>query len=111
VGILAGLGLLIAGSAMGLSLLIEGEPVVKTALQIIGALYILRIALKIASPPIHSFETTPKTQRSFIDGLILNLCNPKAYAAIFALFTQFALPYQSNLKSLLTTGWLAWWSQ
>jgi threonine/homoserine/homoserine lactone efflux protein len=73
-------------------------------LQIIGVLYILYIALKIASAPVHSFETDTKTQPSFIDGLILNLSNPKAYAAIFALFTQFALPYQSNLKSLVTTG-------
>jgi threonine/homoserine/homoserine lactone efflux protein len=103
-GILSGLGLVIVGSAMGLSLLIEGKPVVKTALQIIGVLYILCIALKIASAPVHSFETNTKTQPSFIDGLILNLSNPKAYAAIFALFTQFALPYQSNLKSLVTTG-------
>ncbi|MFT5136966.1 MAG: threonine/homoserine/homoserine lactone efflux protein [Arenicella sp.] len=56
-GIVAGLGLVIVGSAVGLSLVIEGKPVVKSALQIIGALYILYIALKIATAPIHSLET------------------------------------------------------
>jgi threonine/homoserine/homoserine lactone efflux protein len=103
-GIISGLGLVIVGSAMGLSLLIEGKPVVKYTLQIIGALYILYIALKIATAPIHALETDSKIHPSFMDGLILNLSNPKAYAAIFALFAQFALPYQSNIKSLVTTG-------
>jgi threonine/homoserine/homoserine lactone efflux protein len=103
-GIVTGLGLVIVGSAMGLSLLIEGKPVVKSALQIIGALYILYIVLKIATAPIYSLKTHAKIQPSFMDGLILNLSNPKAYAAIFALFSQFALPYQSNIKSLVTTG-------
>ena len=103
-GILAGLGFAIVGSAMGLSLLIESAPSVKASLQIIAALYIFYIALKIATAPIHSFETNSKIHPSFIDGLILNLSNPKAYAAIFALFTQFALPYQSNATSLVVTG-------
>jgi threonine/homoserine/homoserine lactone efflux protein len=103
-GIVTGLGLVIVGSAMGLSLLIEGTPVVKSALQIIGAMYILHIALKIATAPIYSLKVDSKIQPSFMEGLILNLSNPKAYAAIFALFSQFALPYESSIKSLVTTG-------
>lgn len=103
-GILTGLGFAIIGSAMGLSLLIENNPSAKVALQIIGALYIFYIALKIATAPIHSFETGSQTQPSFMDGLILNLSNPKAYAAIFALLTQFALPNQSNIVSLVVSG-------
>lgn len=103
-GILTGLAVVIVGSAMGLSLIIESTPSVKFALQLVAALTIFYIALKIALAPIGAVETDTKTLPSFIDGLILNLSNPKAYAAIFALFTQFTLPYQSNIVSLMVTG-------
>jgi len=40
----------------------------------------------------------------FRDGFILNLLNPKAYAAFLALFSQFLLPLSNNLASTTATA-------
>jgi len=104
------LGLLVAsiGSAIALSLILVINPITKQMVQFLGAAYILYIAYKVASGPVFQ-EGAGLAQAcpGFIDGFILNLLNPKAYAAFFALFSQFALAADTQLLSLLYTGIIA----
>jgi threonine/homoserine/homoserine lactone efflux protein len=105
IGILVGLAVAIIGATLGLAVLFSAFPEIKLTVQIAGALYIVYVAQKIARAPImeadrQANEATPK----FIDGFILNLLNPKAYAAFFALFSQFILPLRDELLSFLATG-------
>jgi threonine/homoserine/homoserine lactone efflux protein len=108
-GFLAGvlLGLLVAtiGAAVGIVSLFSAFPNIALSLQIIGSIYILYIAYKIASAPVLKSENLNAIKApNFSDGFILNLLNPKAYAAFFAIFSQFLLPYQNNLTSLFMTA-------
>tara|TARA_R110002167_G_scaffold45324_3_gene136307 strand:- start:103446 stop:104063 length:618 start_codon:yes stop_codon:yes gene_type:complete len=105
VGILSGLAVAIVGATVGIAALFNAFPSVKVTVQVMGALYIIYVAQKIARAPVlspdgGSSELPPR----LIDGFILNLLNPKAYAAFLALFSQFLLPSNSELLSYLSTG-------
>lgn len=105
IGILCGLLVASIGAAAGLSFILEVNPLAKRAVQLIGAGYIVYVAYKIASGPVvkGGSSGTPIVP-TFVDGFILNLLNPKAYAAFFALFSQFSLAAQTPLLSLIYTG-------
>ncbi|MBU2178599.1 MAG: LysE family translocator [Gammaproteobacteria bacterium] len=102
-GILLGLSCAIIGATAGLSALFTSFPEVKQVCQFIGAAYICYIAYKIATAPIvvnHAASEAPR----FKDGFILNLLNPKAYAAFLAIFSQFLLPFTESMMGYLVTG-------
>lgn len=103
-GVLAGLAVSIVGAILGLSSLFSVYPVAKLAIQITGSLYLLFVAFKIASAPVISASDSQEKVPSFSDGFVLNLLNPKAYAAFFAIFSQFRLPFENNSLSLLSTA-------
>ena len=104
-GILLGLAVAIVGATLGLSTLFSAFPDVNLAVQIAGALYILYVAQKIARAPVIAVnDAASQTAPRLIDGFILNLLNPKAYAAFFALFSQFILPLEGALLSHVATG-------
>ena len=105
IGILSGLAVAILGSVFGFTVLFSTYPNVKLVLQITGALYIVYVAYKIASAPVIPItsETSGRVP-SFLDGFILNLINPKAYAAFLAIFSQFSLPLENVSISYLFTG-------
>ena len=105
IGILSGLAVAILGSVLGFAVLFSTYPNVKLVFQIAGALYIAYVAIKIATAPIiptaHEKSSGVPT---FLDGFILNLINPKAYAAFLAIFSQFSLPLENVFISYLFTG-------
>ncbi|WP_241652129.1 LysE family translocator [Pseudoalteromonas phenolica] len=90
-GFLAGilLGLLVAISlvALGLGSLFEQFPTVKLIYQGIATAYLIYVAYKIASNT-SGIEQRAGAAPSFKDGFILNLINPKAYAAFFSYFCK-----------------------
>ena len=102
-GILTGLCFVIVGTTAGLAALFTSLPSLRITFQILGAAYIAYIAIKIATAPIASNEATG-LMPSFKDGFILNLINPKAYAAFFAIFSQFLLPFSETTISYALTG-------
>ena len=105
IGILSGLAVAILGSVFGFAVLFSTYPNVKLVLQITGALYIVYVAYKIASAPVIPIASeTSERVPSFLDGFILNLINPKAYAAFLAIFSQFSLPLENVSISYLFTG-------
>ena len=105
IGILSGLAVAILGSVLGFAVLFSTYPNVKLVFQIAGALYIAYVAIKIATAPIiptaHEKSSGVPT---FLDGFILNLINPKAYAAFLAIFSQFSLLLENVSISYIFTG-------
>jgi len=104
-GILLGLLMASLGAATGLILILEVNPIAKGVVQILGAIYIVYLAYKIASGPVLEDQLNySQAAPSFVNGFFLNLLNPKAYAAFFAVFSQFAVSAESQLGSLFYTG-------
>jgi len=106
-GFLAGilLGLLVAISlvALGLGSLFEQFPTVKLICQGIATAYLIYVAYKIASNT-SGIEQRAGAAPSFKDGFILNLINPKAYAAFLAIFANFMIPASSPVYSAMLTA-------
>lgn len=104
-GILVGLSVAIVGAMSGLAALLAAWPEVRFSIQVAGALYIVFVAYKIASSPVlPSDKTDSASVPAFFDGFVLNLLNPKAYAAFLAIFSQFRLPLAEDLSGYLATG-------
>ncbi|MCC4831511.1 LysE family translocator [Shewanella sp. 10N.7] len=102
-GILSGLLLVILATVLGLSALFTAYPNFRIICQIIASLYMVHIAFKIATAsvvPNIAEQSAPK----YRDGLVLNVLNPKAYAAFIAIFSQFLLPLSHTSISYLMTA-------
>ena len=93
-GIISGLLFAIIGAIVGLATVLTRWPQVSLVLQVLGASYILYIAWKIATAPVATdVDGNDVRPPGFRDGLILNVLNVKAYAAILAILSQFLLPF------------------
>lgn len=104
-GILAGLAVALMAVAAGIAALYNSFPGIRLTVQIMGAMYILYLAQKIARAPVLNINDNKSVSApTFVDGFILNLLNPKAYAAFLAVFSQFLLPLQSQLSSTIYTA-------
>lgn len=102
-GILLGLSFAIIGAIAGLAALFSQFPNFRFICQLAGGAYILYIAYKIASAQPIAAQGS-QIAPSFRDGFILNLLNPKAYAAFLAIFSQFILPFTDSHISYIVTG-------
>lgn len=85
------------GPAAGLGALFSHFPNLRRVLETVAALYIVYLAYRVAtaSPP-----TDPSNAGGaprFRDGMLLNVINPKSYAAFLAIFSQSILPVESTL--------------
>jgi threonine/homoserine/homoserine lactone efflux protein len=103
-GILLGLVAVIVGAIFGVALLIESHPNARVILQILASTYLLYVTYKIATAPINKTENQQSNCPSFADGFILNLLNPKAYAAFFAIFSHFVLPFENTQLGIGVTA-------
>lgn len=104
-GVLLGLAVAIVAAAVGLATLFETYPRSERVVQFIGGCYIAYLAYKIALAPTNVASNTQHARTpSFVDGFILNLLNPKAYAAFLAIFSQFLLPLSTSIVSWLMTA-------
>lgn len=88
--ILGTIGVLVA-IALGVTGLILTIPGVAPILVTLAACYILYLAFKIASAPPLSTQAEDSNAPRCWNGLLLALANPKAYAAIGAVFSGFTL--------------------
>lgn len=104
IGILLGLIAAIIGATLGMAALFATVPEARTVAQLIGALYIIYVAYRIATAPILSEQDTAMSPPGLVDGFVLNILNPKLYAAVMAIFAQFILPFSDHLLSLVATG-------
>lgn len=103
-GLVLAIGIDCAAVALGLGALISGGGAVTTVLLVFSVAYILYIAWKIASAPVLGDAASDAKVPGFRDGLILNLTNPKAYAAIAAVYAGFPLPIDQRFLQLTVMG-------
>jgi threonine/homoserine/homoserine lactone efflux protein len=94
-GILLGLMVAMAGAILGVATLFSRWPEAKLITQLLGAAYLLYVSYRIATAPILvAGENEQADIPGLRDGFILNILNPKAYAAFFVLFSQFLVPFE-----------------
>ena len=88
IGIVPGtIGVLIL-VATGITTLVLAIPTFVTVLTTIAVVYILYLAWKIASAPILATDFTTSNAPSLASGFVLAIANPKAFAAIGAVYTS-----------------------
>ena len=97
-GLLVGFGLILGLEIWGVSSLFRRYPDLQAYAFVLGLAYLVYLAWKIGSAPLNPATDVPQNPPGFRDGLVLNLVNPKAYAAVLLLYAQFLLPYE-NLQT------------
>lgn len=103
-GLITGFALVLLIQGIALYLLVGQNPVLMQALQVFGFVYILYIAFKIARAPIVTNGTETTSPPNFLDGVILIISNPKAYAAMVAINSQMLLPYEQSSQAYFMTA-------
>lgn len=117
-GIISGVLAVLLVTAAGLTGLILAQPVIGPAVRLLAVGYMLYLAWAIATAPPLSGEAGSGRSPSFLAGVFLGVGNPKAYAAMAALFSGFALSIDRPeldvalkavvLTAIMAAGNLAW---
>ena len=87
-GIVAGTSAVLMLVAAGFSSLVYAYPRLATVVGVIAAVYILYLAYKIGTAPIGKSSTSNATVPSIGAGFLLAIGNPKAFAAIGAVYSS-----------------------
>ncbi|NOU52206.1 LysE family translocator [Pseudoalteromonas sp. JBTF-M23] len=101
-GILIGLSLAMVLVNVGLAQLIETSPQFASGLSILCVGYLVYLAYKLYVQDTHN-RSNDKLP-GFTQGVLLNLINPKAYASLITLFSQFSIGSAPLFNPLLFTG-------
>ncbi len=103
-GILTGLLLVAALAAVGVGPLIAQGGLLTRLLFGVSLLYFGYVAWKIAFQPALAPSEARGKAPTLADGFVLNITNPKAYAAFAALYAGFSLPIDNAPLRLSATG-------
>lgn len=90
-GILAGMIVVMAVTASGVTGLVLAVPGAAPVVASLAIAYIVYLAYRIATAPPLAEDAHESSRPSFLGGAFLSLVNPKAYAAMAALFSGFVL--------------------
>lgn len=107
IGVVLALVIVSIIAATSFYVLISINPLWLYIIQVLGAFYIVFIAYKIVNNALQNSNGDGAKVPTFVDGFLLNLLNPKAYAAFIVLLSQFALPAKSLSISLISSGAIA----
>lgn len=91
IGLMAGIVGVMIVTATGIVGMLLALPGAVPVVTILAAAYFLYLAVRIAAAPPLSETADPRQRPSFYAGFLLNMVNPKGYAAMGALFSGFAL--------------------
>jgi len=119
-GIIFGTVSVLALIASGVTALVLTEPALVTAITVLAAMYIVYLAWKIATAPVFASDLSTKNAPAFMSGFVLAISNPKAFAAIGAVYSSYNL-IENNLIvdsiskiaaltaviAIVNTAWLA----
>jgi threonine/homoserine/homoserine lactone efflux protein len=94
-GTLIGVLVVMLVTATGLTGLVLAQPGLGPAVSLLAAGYMLYLAYRIGSAPLPSKNDGAQPPPGFVPGLFLGFGNPKAYAAMAALFSGFVLVRES----------------
>jgi threonine/homoserine/homoserine lactone efflux protein len=87
IGIAGGTIAVLLMIASGFTGILLGAPALKTAITILATLYIVYLAFKIATAPALGHGDKTASKPTLYGGLVLAVANPKAYAAIGAVYS------------------------
>jgi threonine/homoserine/homoserine lactone efflux protein len=90
-GIIIGVLVVLLVTASGLTGLVLAQPGLGPAVKLLAAGYMVYLASRIAAAPPLAEQRGGGRRPSFLTGIFLGLGNPKAYAAMAALFSGFLL--------------------
>jgi len=90
-GLTSGMVIIMAVTATGIAGLMLALPGVRPVVLAVAAVYFLYLAFRIATAPPLVDTAADRRPPSFVAGVVLNLVNPKAYAAMAALFSGFVV--------------------
>lgn len=90
-GILVGVLVVMMVTATGLTGLVLAQPGLGPAVSVLAAGYMLYLAYRIGTAPPLAETSGSERPPGFVPGLFLGFGNPKAYAAMAALFSGFIL--------------------
>ena len=96
-GIVFGSLLVMAAVATGLAAFLFSYPPLRVVLLVVSAAYLLYLAFRIATAGSGVAITAAERPLRFVNGILLQIINPKAYAVMTALFTGFAFYPQNTL--------------
>lgn len=95
-GIAVGALVVAAISATSLGLLLATSAIAFTILKILGACYLIYLGIKLWRAPPFNFSAQPTHRASFgkrfLEGLVLQLTNPKPIFFFLSIFPQFIVP-------------------
>jgi len=104
-GILLGLFCGMAGAVFGVVAIFTRWPEARSFVQLLGAAYLFYVSYRIATAPVLAAGETEQVNIPRLrDSFILNLLNPKAYAAFFVLFSQFLVPLENVQAQYIVTS-------
>lgn len=86
-GICAGTATVLLLIATGVTAVVLAVPALKVAITVLAAIYILYLAWRIAKAPPLSKQTEGAKAPAFPGGYLLAVANPKAFAALGAVFS------------------------
>lgn len=86
VGIVAGTTVVLLMIATGVTALVLAQPILLTVLTLLAGVYILYLAWKIATAPVGPLAPRSAQAPAFVPGFGLAIANPKAFAAIGAVY-------------------------
>ena len=86
-GIIIGTVSVLLMLATGITALVLAEPALVAALTILAGAYILYLAWWIATAPVGRIDTATIKAPAFVPGFLLAIANPKAFAAIGAVYS------------------------
>lgn len=78
-------------TASGLTGLVLAQPGVGPVVRVLAAAYMVYLAYRIATAPVGPQAAGSESPPGFVAGLFLSFGNPKAYAAMAALYSSFVL--------------------
>lgn len=108
-GLFLGNNLVIAAVVSGLAALILANPGLRTVLALASTAYLIYLAARIALAGARVAFITVRAEPGILNGITLQLINPKAYAVNTALFSGFtflpgAYPTEAALKLLIANA-------
>lgn len=106
-GLLSSMSCIIVLTASGITALLFAVPGVATVAAVLAGAYMVYLAWRIGTAPVGNSSADSKHVPSFMSGFTINFVNPKAYAAIAALFSGWVLVPESPLVDALTKAAIA----
>jgi len=102
IGLNLGVFIVIGVVGSGVSGLVLAIPGAAPVIAILAALYFMYLAYRIATAPPVQQDQDVGNEPKWYEGVVVSLLNPKAYAAMAALFSSFTLISGDHLSDSIT---------